>query len=241
MCILSHANRPLFCVSARASGIGVTGFGYYSNSQWHPFQNIGDQAAVQCAAAFTAVGKPCSEGAELVCHYPSGYPKKPCSEWCHRQDRQTARYTPPATIIQMNTMYGPWGHQGSFPSYTSMPAKCEWTRTVSTKINKVRIVTDKDGKLSHSEYALNDTETFDEPFKPANSVNIEVMLLPKEGPTLSAARLTEGCAAPGKTPGRKCFGNTVEENAGMGIALIVLGVVLALLGCCCCFAAMKSE
>lgn len=232
------------------AGYGFTGYGYYAGGKWTPFAKAisamsSSEKAQQCRAAFSAMGAPCasSSSVSLICFRAGGYPKRKCSTFCAEQDSHTAVYRPPATFVSMNTLYGPWGAAGTYPSYTNVPGHCTWNTTRTQTLSKVRVFTDASGQPTISTVlAANDTEAGSIPFPlPAPpTVEIEVEVDAVDGPRLTAARATNGCNLE-KRPSHKCFGETVGELLSRGVLFVTIGsVLIGIACCCCCFGALRA-
>ena len=233
-------------------GYGFTGLGYYANNAWVPFATPissmdPDGKALQCRNFFDAIGQSCSKAPTLTCFHAGGYPKKKCSTYCKEQDSVTSVYQPTAHVTQMNTLYGPWGIQGSYPSVQTVHGFCKWTRTNTTRLTKLRVTTDDSGLAVVSPTVVSqmepdkETESGSVPFPtPAPAtVDVEVEVVAAAGPRIVAARATNGCNLK-KNPGRKCFGDTPGDLRSRGFGLIGGGGVLVLLSCCCIVLGMRG-
>ena len=241
-----------------SKGYGFTGFGYYDGQTWVSFpkpfaQMTASEKRGTCQAAFTTMGWSCpASEVNLVCFRAGGYPKKDCGSWCADQGAKTksvATYTPQATWVSMVTMYGPWGHKGVYPSYSTTPARCDWNETSTTTITRLDIALG-DGLMatsggsrwvSGSSFAEQTTVHGITPLS-GESITIAIVLRAAGGPVMQGRRITKGCG-PDKanSSSAKCFGASQTENLSVGAALLVVGLTLicgpllclcALCGCC---------
>jgi len=226
---------------------GLTGYGYYSNGQWHAFPSgfvsMDENARVnQCRAVLSSIGVQC-DSVNLRCFRAGGYPKKRCSAYCAEQDTRTGQYTPPATLVQMNTLYGPFGAAGTFPSYTNVPASCSYTRTTTEQVTNLRFVTNSTGGQVISKWVhAKDVERGEVPFPtPApETVAIEVEVRANDGPQLAAANvLNSGCPVSDRP--NQCFPKTPEEARSDGIVFVTIGSLVLLLALGCCAGAVKAS
>lgn len=225
---------------------GFTGYGYWYNSIWTSFpkpfsQMTGTEKAQQCKQQFDNMGFHCpASEVNLVCFRAGGYPKKPCSQWCDEQDRQTAVYTPPTTYVTMSKYYGPWGHvQGSYPTYTQKEATCEYSKTTTTKVLSLDLALDADattalttgskwatGHLFQEQTTVGGTTPFT---KIAATVDIQINVRSSVGPMMEGIQLTNGCGPSPPVPTTSsghCFGPTQGENFQAGMILLVIGGLL---------------
>ena len=220
-------------------GWGFTGYGYFAAGTWHPFAKpfasmSANEKAKQCSAAFSSIGHTCPAAqVNLVCFRAGGYPKKKCSTFCEEQDSLTASYTPPRTYVQMSTLYGPWGEfQGHFPSYTNVPATCQWSRTRTERLTKLSIVTTADGtrEVQSKWVSQNTTTQGSLPFlTPLPSyLNVDIEIQASTNPVLRGADITNGCNLH-PNPSR-CFGPSAGSLFRTGV--VCLAVSGAMLLCC---------
>ena len=214
-------------------GYGFTGYGYWYGNTWYPFtkpfaQMSGQEKAQQCHAAFQGIGHQCAaEDVTLQCFYAGGYPKKPCSSYCKEMDTRTGTYTPPTQFVTMSTYYGPWGSQGSYPTYHNVPGMCHWTTTHTEQITKLHLVTKSDGsaEISSKYVERKKVDVGDLPFPTPIGpfVNVELWISSIDGPSLQAKNLLNGCVGLKPTPDHKCFGRDAKELQATGDALMAVG------------------
>lgn len=225
-----------------SKGWGFTGYGYFYNNVWTQFpkpfsQMSGTEKAQQCARQLHNMGRPCpAQNVNLVCFRAGGYPKKKCSTWCRKQD-PTAAYVPPHWSIEMNDYYGPWGHQGTYPTYKQEEAQCNYIKTSTSQVSEVAIRMDESGTSAQTGGAswagtqfVEQTVTHGNTPLPDQPVPVSVLVRSEAGPIIQGRTITDGCgpvvASGEKHPSKSCFGKTQGENFASGLAYLIAGIIM---------------